>query len=194
MTFAHQLRALGQALEKFCFAALDLKLSSGNYLVTGHVAAVEKAKFSLLQFVRGLLRGFPTSTCTASHVTLSFSPQEIGYFAFQGKAKRRDAGKVPGPYSISQILRDTGFYLDGREGTSLIAISLNHKRVSVRYRTATGKLEQAHQNLEHFYDCWMKMSRRRNSRAMPSPANRRWARTPLSPAPLSSRFSHGILR
>ena len=169
MTFAHQLRALGQALEKFCFAALDLRLSSGNYLVTGQVAAVENANFSLAQFGRGLLRGFPTSTGTASRVTLSFSPREIEYFAFQGKAKRRDAGKIPGPCSISQILRETGSYLDAREGTSLIAISLNHKRVSVRYRTGAGKLEQAHQNLEQFYDYWMKMSLRRNSRAIPSP-------------------------
>jgi hypothetical protein len=161
-SFAHQLRALGQALEKFCFAALDLKLSSGNYVVTGQVAAVEKTKSSRLQFVRGLLRGFPTSTCTDSKVTLSFSPQEIECFAFQGKAKRRDAGKMPGPYSISQILCDTGSYLDGREGTSLIAISLNQKRLSVRYQTATGKLEQAHQDLGYFYDYWVKMSLRRN--------------------------------
>lgn len=102
-SFAHQLRALGQALEKFFFAALDLKLSSGNYLVTGQVAAVEKTKFSPLQFVRGLLRACPTSTCTGDKVTLSFSPQEIEYFAFQGKTKRGDAGKMPGRYRISQI-------------------------------------------------------------------------------------------
>lgn len=168
--FAHQLRALGQALEKFCFAALDLKLSSENYLVTGQVAAVEKTKFSPLQFVRGLLRAFPTSTCTGDQVTLSFSPDEIDCFALQGKAKRRDAGKMPGPHSISQILRGIGSYLDGREGTSLIAISLNQKRVSVRYQTATGKLEQAHHDLEYFYDYWMKMPLRRNDRVMPSPS------------------------
>lgn len=169
-SFAHQLRALGQALEKFCFAALDLKLSSGNYLVTGQVAAVEKAEFSLLQFVRGPFRGVDTSTCTGSKVTLSFSPQEIEYFAFQGKTKRVDAGKMPGRYRISQILRAIGSYLDGQEATSLIAISLNQKRVSVRYQSATGKLEQAHQDLEYFYDYWVKMSLRRNDRAMPSPS------------------------
>jgi hypothetical protein len=162
-SFAHQLRALGQALEKFCFAALDVKLSGGNYLVTGQVAAVEKAKFSLGQFVRGLLRGFPTSTLTGSKVTLCFSPQEIESFAFQGKAERRAAGKMPGPHSISQILRGIGSYLDSQEGTTLIAISLNPKRVSVRYRTAAGKLEQAHQNVEYFCDYWMKMSLRRSA-------------------------------
>ncbi|MGH7854954.1 MAG: hypothetical protein ACREP3_16010 [Candidatus Binatia bacterium] len=143
---------------------MDLKLSSGNYLVTGQTAAVEKTNFSLSQFVRGLLRGLPSATATDGKVTLSFSPQEIECFAFQGKAKRRDAGKMPGPYSISQILRDIGSYLDGREGASLIAIALNQKRVSVRYQTATGKLEQAHYDLEYLYDYWAKMSLRRNDR------------------------------
>jgi hypothetical protein len=161
-SFAHQLRALGQALEKFCFAALDLKLSSGNYLVTGQVAAVEKPKFSPSQFVRALLRGFPSATHSGGKVTLRFSLQEIEGFTFQSKAKRSEAGKMSGAHSISQILRGIGSYLDGREGTSLIAISLNQKRVSVRYQTATGKHEQVHQDLEYFHDYWAKMSLRRN--------------------------------
>ena len=57
-SFAHQLRALGQALEKFSFSAFELELCSGGYLVTGKLNPVENVKFSFSRFARELLRGF----------------------------------------------------------------------------------------------------------------------------------------
>ena len=173
--FAHQLRALGQALEKFSFSAFDLELKSGIYLVTGRAHSTENIKFSFSGFVRELLRGStvpPTLTCSEGQVDLRFSSEEIERFDVRGRIKRQDPGKMPDPYSLSQILRGAGSYLDNRDITSLVGISLKGKWVTVSYQTAEGQLEQAQQDLEYFYDYWVKMYLRRSNRAkLPPPSD-----------------------
>lgn len=173
--FARQLRALGQALEKFSFSAFDLELRSGTYVVTGQAVAVENVKFSFARFVRGLLGGSPVRTTvsgTGNQIDLRFSPEEIERFDVRGRVKRQDASKMPDPYSISQILRGAGSYLDNRDVTALVGISLKEKWVTVSYQTAAGRLEQAKQDLEYFYDYWVKMYLRRSNRAkLPAPSD-----------------------
>ena len=174
--FAKELRALGQAIEKFSFSAFDLQIESGIYVVTGRaITPMENVKFSFSQFVRELLRGSkPTSTVTTTvgQVDLRFSPEEIEKFDVRGRVKRKDAGKMPDPYSISQILRGAGAYLDNRDATNLMAITLKDKWVTVSYRTAEGRLERAKQDLEYFYDYWVKMYMRRSNRAkLPPPSD-----------------------
>ena len=173
--FAHQLRALGQALEKFSFSAFDLELRSGTYLVTGRAISTENIKFSFSRFVRELLRGSaarPSLTYSDSQVDLRFSPEEIERFDLRGKIRRQDPSKMPDPYSISQILRGAGSYLDNRDATSLMGISLKGKWVTVSYQTAEGRLEQAQQDLEYFYDYWVKMYLRRSNRVkLPPPSD-----------------------
>lgn len=173
--FAHQLRALGQALEKFSFSTFDLELRSGTYLVTGRASSTENIKFSFSRFVRELLRGSavrPTVTCSDSQIDLRFSPEEIERFDVRGRIKRQDPSKMPDPYSISQILRGAGSYLDNRDVTTLMGISLKGKWVTVSYQTAEGRLEQAQQDLEYFYDYWVKMYLRRSNRAkLPPPSD-----------------------
>jgi hypothetical protein len=71
---------------------------------------------------------------------------------------------MPDPYSISQILRGAGNYLDNRDETSLVGITIKDRWVTVRYKTAEGRLEQAKQDLEYFYDYWVKMYLRRSNR------------------------------
>lgn len=173
--FARQLRALGQALERFSFSTFDLELRSGTFLVTGTAISTVNFKFSFSRFVRELLRGCsatPTLACDGSQVDLRFSPEEIERFDMRGKVRRQDASKMPDPYSLSQILRGAGSYLDNRDVTELMGISLKGKWVTVSYQTAEGRLEQAQQDLEYFYDYWVKMYLRRSNRAkLPPPSD-----------------------
>ncbi len=172
--FARDLRALGQALEKFQFSAFDLELKSGRYIVTGRVATAERIKFSFARFLREIFQGaVPRTTLTYSHnqMDLTFTPDEIQQFDARGKGKRQDPGKMPDPYSISQILRGAGSYLDNREAARLSAISLRGKWVTVAYENPDGRIEQAQQDLEYFYDYWVKMYMRRSNRAkLPAPS------------------------
>jgi hypothetical protein len=173
--FAHQLRALGQALEKFSFSAFDLQLRTGTYLVTGTAISNEPVKFSFSRFVRELLRGSTartTVTCSANQIDLRFSPKEIEGFELSGKINRKTPDKMPDPYSISQILRGAGSFLDNHCVTELVGISLKGRWVTVSYQTAEGRLEQAKQDLEYFYDYWVKMYLRRSNRAkLPPPSD-----------------------
>lgn len=165
--FARQLRALGQALEKFSFSAFDLELRSGTYLVTGKAVPVQDVKFSFARFVGELLRRSPVRTTVNSsgnQIDLQFSPEEVERFDVRGKINRQDSSKMPDPYSISQILRGAGSYLDNRSVTNLMGISLKGKWVTVSYQTAEGRLEQAKQDLEYYYDYWVKMYLRRSNR------------------------------
>src|SRR4026209_1189933 len=51
-----------------------------------------------------------------------------------------------------------------------MGISLKGKWVTVTYQTPEGRLEQAQQDLEYFYDYWVKMYLRRSNRAkLPPP-------------------------
>ena len=102
-----------------------------------------------------------------NRIDLRFSSDDIERFDVCGRIKRQDGEKMPDPYSISQILRGTGSFLDHREGTRLVAISLKGKWVTLRYQTAAGRREQAEQDLEYFYDYWVKMYLRRSNRAKP---------------------------
>ena len=173
--FARQLRALGQALERFSFSAFDLELRSGTYLVTGTAISTENIKFSFSRFVRELLRGSSAKAmlmCNDSQVDLRFSPEEIERFEERGKVRRQDSSKMPDPYSISQILRGAGSYLDNRDVTTLRGISLKGKWVTVSYQTVEGRPEQAQQDLEYFYDYWVKMYLRRSNRVkLPPPSD-----------------------
>jgi hypothetical protein len=174
--FAKELRALGQAIEKFSFSSFKLQIESGIYVVTGRATSpLENVKFSFSRFVRELLQGAdPASTVTtmASQIDLRFSPEEIEKFDVRGRVKRQDAGKMPDPYSISQILRGAGSYLDNREATNLVGITLKERWVTVSYQTAVGRLEQAKQDLEYFYNYWVKMYMRRSNRTkLPPPSD-----------------------
>jgi hypothetical protein len=174
--FAKELRALGQAIEKFSFSAFDLHIDSGIYVVTGRaIIQEENARFSFSRFVRELLlRSDATATMTtkAGQIDLRFTPEEIEKFDVRGRVKRQDAGKMPDPYSISQILRGAGSYLDNRDATNLVGVTLRDRWVTVSYQTAEGRLEQAKQDLEYFYNYWVKMYMRRSNRAkLPPPAD-----------------------
>ena len=65
--FAKELRALGQALEKFQFSDFDLELQSGLYVVTGRAVTTERIKFTCSRFLRDLFHGtMPRTTLTYS--------------------------------------------------------------------------------------------------------------------------------
>ena len=173
---AHQLRALGQALEKFSFSAFDLELRSGTYLVTGHAMSTEEVSnfLSLVSCVSccAARRCGRFGNDSSNAVELHFSSEEIERFDVRGKVKRQDSSKMPDPYSISQILRGAGSYVDSRDGTTLMGISFEGNWVAVSYQTVGRPLGKSQQDLEYFYDFWVKMYLRRSNRVkLPPPSD-----------------------
>jgi hypothetical protein len=166
-SFARQLRALGQALEKFGFAAFDLEIRNGTCLVTVKTVPAERKSLSISRFLNNCLRRIslrPALTETDRHSDLCFSPEEIEEFDLRGKSRRQDSSKTPDPYSTSQLLRGAGCYLDNRNVASNVAVSVAGRWVTVRYQTHEGRLVQAQHDVEYFYDYWVKMYLRRGNR------------------------------
>jgi hypothetical protein len=174
-SFAHQLRALGQALEKFGFSAFELEITTGSYRVLGKATPIKHVKFSFSRFVSEVLRGpfrRPNVTGTVGQVDLRFSPEDIECFDLRGKSRRHDSSKMSDPYSISQLLRGAWCYLDHRTVANQVGISLQGRWVTVRYQTAEGRLEHTQQDLEYFYDYWVKMYLRRSNRPKLAPPSK----------------------
>ena len=172
-SFAHQLRALGQALEKFGLAAFDLENVGGTYQITSRTP-VKNRKLSFSRLVRGLVSRSrrPTSVASAAtQVVLRFSPEDIECFDVRGRSRRQDSNKMPDPYSLSQILRGVGSYMDHKNVANLVAISLNGEWVTTTYKTASQSLERVQERLEYYYEYWVKMYLDRSNRPKPPHPN-----------------------
>ncbi len=172
--FAVELRAVGQALEKFKFSGFKLARRNGVYTITGNGSADVAATFSLIQFIRDFVRNGEAksgrSGQSGNQIELSYARAEIEGLDAQERAKREDGNKMPDPYGISQILRGVGTFLDNRQAATVLGISYQDQWVTVLYKTHDGRVEHEKQDLEYFYDFWVKMYLRRGNRPAPDQA------------------------
>ena len=167
MNFARQLRALGQALERFSFSAFEIDVENGIYSVVAKSSATEqKRSLSVLRAIGGFFRrSDPTRRRLDCQVDLRFTPEEIEKFDLHGRSRREDAGKTPDPYSISQLLRGAGCYLDNRNVSERVTISFAGRWITIHYETPDKQAANERHDLEYFYDCWVQMYLRRSNRA-----------------------------
>jgi hypothetical protein len=168
-SYARELRAIGQALEARHVLALDLEVKGGLYVVCGKVTAADYAQTSLSAFVQDFISGVGSFFSGASRrslyeISLSYSSHDVEKLDLQGREHRCDTGQNPDPYGLAQKLRGVGSFLDYRPETTLTGISVEDRWVTVRYKTAEGKIEQAKQDVAYFYNYWVKMYLRRGLR------------------------------
>ena len=173
VSYAKELRTLGQALERLAVQSIDLKFDSGCYVVRGQV---DKTKHSPVRvFVRNLafrLWSVPEEIqprVSNGFLDVRYTPQQLEQLDTLERAKRRNASKMPDPYGLSQKLRGVGFYLDRRDQCSLLGISIHDRWVTIRYGTVWEELLEAKQDVDYFYNYWVKMYLRRTSRDAPAP-------------------------
>jgi hypothetical protein len=168
-SYARDLRAVGQELEARHLFSLDLELEDGFYIVRGKVTASKYAESSFSAFLKdqlravgSVLRGRPRPAIY--EIDLRYKAQDVEELDSKGRARRRNPERIPDPYSLSQKLRGVGSFLDYRPETALAGIHVEDRWVTVRYRTAEGRIEQAKQDVAYFYNYWVKMYLRRTSR------------------------------
>ena len=173
-SYAKELRALGQDLEAHNLLSLDLEMEDGFYVVRGKARASKTAKSSFARLLRVFFYGFSSASGqpnSTSEIDFRYSPKNIKQLESQGRAKRKESRHMPDPYSLSQILRAAGSYLDTRPGTYPVGITVKDQWMTLRYKTAEGRLEQAQQDVEYFYNYWVKMYLRRSGRPKLPPCN-----------------------
>jgi hypothetical protein len=168
-SYARELRAVGQALEAQHVFSLDLELNGGLYVVRGKVTAADYAQSSFSGFIQDFVSGVG-SVLTGGprpsiyEIDLSYQPEDIEELDSKGRSHRRNGDRNPDPYGLAQKLRGAGSFLDYRPEMTLAGISVEDRWVTIRYRTAEGRIEQAKQDVAYFYNYWVKMYLRRGLR------------------------------
>ena len=163
-SYAKELRAIGQALEKLQFRSFELRQQDGQYLVSGRAAANVEATFKLIRRIREIARGGGKLAGGRNPVELSYSTTDIEILDMKERIKREQSTKLPDPYSVSQFLRGVGAFLDRQRAATLLGITFEDSWATVRFQTAAGKVQQEKRDLAYFYDFCVKMYLRRGNR------------------------------
>jgi hypothetical protein len=174
LPYARELRAIGQALEDKELRSLDLELDGEDYVARG-VRPRSACGPSIFDALRGLISSLTAGEndrpTTASDLQTRFTSEQIHIIESQGRNRRRDPNQTPDAYSLSQLLRGAGAYVDKKRNASLIGVSVSDRWITLRYRTADGRIEETKQDIEFFYNYWVKMYLQRSNRPKMPPAS-----------------------
>ncbi len=170
--YARDLRVIGQLLESHGVVSVDLVQVGGTYIIRGkvgsrwHGSSADHSRSGWIARFGLLVSGqSKPRDALGETVELRYNSGDIRAFESQVLPRRDDSNGMPDPYALSQVLRSAGAYLDTRQKSSLIGISLRERWMKIRFESGDGCLEEAQQDIEYFYDYWVKMYLRRNTRA-----------------------------
>ncbi len=178
VSYAEELRAVGQILEPQKFTSVELEVEGNGYRIRAEVDQSEKEDPSLAAILKKVLRSFtpfPRKGMTQTKgpsIELRYGPAEIQKIIQQGITRRLDIHALPDHFSLSHILRQTGAYLDGLDHATLVGVALEDRLITVRYKDSRGQIKELKQDLQFFYDYWVKMYLRRSGRAAPKQSAR----------------------
>ena len=164
------LRTLGSMLQPDGFSEFELQVSDDVYVVRGQVSAEQSASPSLFRKIFSLGHGQDDNRSTQRE--LRYSTSDLLTFETEVREQRKHSSEMPDPYSLSQILRGVGCYLDKREGSRLVSVKVKDRWVTIEYIASDGRQEKAHQDFEYFYNYWVKMYMQRSNRSkLPPPSD-----------------------
>lgn len=153
-TNSQTLRAVGQAMERRRLEDFDLKYHEGEFIVRARPALPEGGEKLLRDIFRRLRRqreGF---------IELHYTPEDIDRLDKQGRTSRRDKSRTPDFYTLSQILRTVGAYVD-QKGALLLAVSRSGSRLTIQYKMGEGQLTIENHDVPSLYNFFSQMCLRR---------------------------------
>ena len=164
--YAEELRAIGQTVEGQSFARMEIQVQSTGYRVRFVLKESDKPGFSLGAMLKRALRSVirsqnrPSARSGERH----YNPREIVHLIQKGITRRQAANIAPDPFSLSHILRTVGAYLDGLDRATLMSVTVEDRWINIRYNNATGQSKELKQDIQFFYDYWVKLYLRRSDR------------------------------
>jgi len=172
LRYAEELRAVGQALEAQRFISVELEVEGDGYRVRAVVDQSKKADSSFGAIVKRFLLRFGSLLQTkkqpsARAIDLRYGAEEIQKLIQEGAARRLDTHAVPDPFSLSHILRQTGAYLDSLSHATLVRVAVKDGWIMIRFKNGSGQLKEFKQDIQFFYDYWVKMYLHRSDRSAP---------------------------
>ena len=166
--YASALRLLGHVLESHRCSSFELKVENNDYLIKGKVPRVELPKPTLRRSVRALFSkpAAPIAEENKSNeIELRYSPGDILALDALVRSERKASPEAPDPQSTSQLLRGIGCYLDKRPDGMLVNIAVADRWVTLVTRNRAGQLQKVQQDLEYYYNFWVKMYLQRSGRS-----------------------------
>lgn len=169
LPYAEELRAIGQALQEQGFVSIDLEVEGDGYRVRAQTDRSKKADSSFAAIVKQcrLSIGSLLQTkerATPRSVELRYGAEEIQQLIQAGVARRFDTHAVPDHFSLSNILRQTGAYVDRLDHATLVRVVVKGCWITIRCKNGSGQLKDFKQDIQFFYDYWVKMYLRRSAR------------------------------
>ena len=170
-SYAQILRTLGHALENHRFVGFEIRVEFDTYVIKGSVPP-ERTKRSLFRSLQVLFSKPSASAREATdEIELRYSLSEIQNLQFRARGQRSESPEIPDPHSLSQLLRGIGCYLDKRINDKLVGVVVKDRWVTIMHRSRDGQLLKTRQDMEYFYNFWVKMYLNRSSRpSEPAPS------------------------
>jgi len=172
LSYARILRTLGLALEAHRVVTCDIAIENDIYTIKGIARPQAKTRRGLLQsvrkfFVRDDLT--PRPDFFTNRIELRYSMAEIRALDAQVRVRRSAAPELADPLSLSQLLRVVGGFMDKRDGEELLGLRIDDRRVTITHVSRDARLLKTTQDIEYFYDLWVKMYLQRSNRLRPAP-------------------------
>src|SRR5262245_48420057 len=163
------LRAIGQRLENFGAVVFELENSGGEFVVSGECQkmsaapkAIRKKSFlSLLQNVGARKNTAKPHSPNFHFSGLRFNQNDIEQLSRKGRALRSGVeNRMPNPYSLPQVLRLAGTYLDRTE-SQLSKLSWRYPVLSLWHINRLGHEMNKVFTLPEMYDFWVRQFKKR---------------------------------
>jgi hypothetical protein len=154
-SYSQALRVIGQVMETRYPEDFDVESYENGFLVRGNEKVVSQ-KTSLLQI-------FSTKTRTPQirAFETTYTPEDVERLDWEGRSRRHDASAIPDFYSLPQVLRTVGEYIDLRNAR-LMGISRRGVRLTVQYEKGDGQRTVEEHTVASFYNLFMRMYKHRS--------------------------------
>ena len=178
MGYAQRLRAIGQALEILKIDGFEMELSGEDVFVLGSVPRTQRellldqCSAEQLQTVWGSLprQGEERGTRQGLdepgdllRMQLCYTAEDVARLDKEGRSRRGKSASVGDAWSLSQILRSIGAYLNQKRAR-LRKITREADNLAVEYETSVGSKMKETLAIKDLYDLWVRMYLQRAER------------------------------
>ena len=153
-SYDRHLRNIGQSLEAQRINIFELRYEDERYWAKGD----PDKEISLLTALRRWQKRWRREGLSSS---LSYTLPDIEQLERQGKTKRSRPNRLPDFYSLPNILRTLGAYLDAQDA-ELIELHKRPLTITLLYRNREGHPDVEERSIASFYDFFLKLHGRRH--------------------------------
>ncbi|MCH8055373.1 MAG: hypothetical protein IH857_04370 [Deltaproteobacteria bacterium] len=168
--YAQTLRAVGQSLEARHLEDFDLECHEDAFLVRSNERPPSQRSNVLQEILRApqelsilqvILRKLHRPR--ARPLELRYTREDVERLDLEGQLKRRDPHGIPDFYSLSQILRTVGAYID-LKNSRLLGVYKRGVRLTIECEQAQGQRNTEEHTIPSFYDFFLHMYQHRSDR------------------------------